>query len=250
MPRDKIRHEIIQKIKNHPKIQGMQLQSIRNAISDIHKENPGITMNAAAHEFARKKGFSVWRDLKLEDKESLQFIKKSIVTTFPTGKRRIQRKIKKPSNDLESPFISEAYSNADAYPHVYILENSLRTVIFDEFGRGKEWWEDQKIVPKGIQDYAKTIQEKEKKYPWIKNRGDHPIYYVGLLELFKIIESNWQRFKKTFNNDLEHLRSWMKESVPIRHLIAHNIKIRKNEKNRIQQNTEYICRLIKNSKKS
>jgi len=248
MIRDVIDLKILEKIRYNPKIKEMKLQSIRSAISNIHKNNHGITMNVAAYEFARRKGFSIYRYLKPEDKQSLKYLKQTDI--IKTSKTKISEKkyriLKKIEIDFENLFVFEAYTNAKAYQYIYILENSLRNVIFNEFGKCKEWWRDKKIVNKKIQDYAQRIEDAEKKYPWLKKRGDHPIYYVGLLELFKIIHRNGKRFEHMFK-DLEQLRAWIKETVPIRNMIAHNIKIRDLEIKRIESNTDYICRLIKDS---
>jgi len=251
MSRDKIDKKILDKILSSQKIKGMRLQSVRNAVSKIRKNNQGITMNAAASEFAKRKGFSVYRYLSDSDKSSLQHLKISSNTyQEPKNTVKRQRKVTEPKFDFETPFISDAYNNAKVYPYIYVLENSLRKVIFDHFGKGRDWWQNTKIVPKPIQEYAEKIKESEKKYPWVKSRGDHPIYFVGLFELFKIIETNWQNFKRIFNNDLEQLRSWIKESVPIRNLIAHNVPTRNKERIRIETNTDYICRMIEKSGKA
>ena len=83
----------------------------------------------------------------------------------------------------------------------------------------------------------------------MKDRGDHPIYYVGLFELFKIIERNWKdHFDKVFK-DLQQLQAWIKESVPIRNLVAHNIRTRDQERQLIKKNTDYICRIVEKWKK-
>ena len=244
MSRDIVNKKILDKIMSNPKIRGMLLQSVRNAISDIHKNNHGITMNAAASEFARRKEFNVYRYLSEADKSSLQHLKitdDGIREIVPA--KRKQRKVKELRVEFETQFASEAYNNANIYPYIYILENSLRTVIFNKFGTDIKWWQNETVVAKGIQDYSKRIQEAEKKYPWLKKRGEHPIFYVGLFELFKIVEKNWQQFRNIFK-DLEQLRAWIKECVPIRNLVAHNVKTRDKERKRIETNTDYICRMV------
>jgi hypothetical protein len=244
--RNILSHKIIEKIMGNPKIGKMKLQSVRDSISRIHKKNPGVSINGAAHIFAESKGISIYRYLKPEDVTSLQYKTQNILQ----NKQPISNKSKKKfisRTELESPYLSEAISNAESYPSAYVLENTLRSVIIEKFGKDKDWWHNSKIVLTGIQDYAKKIEEAEKKYPFMNPRENHPIYYVGLLELFKIIEMNWSTFKKTFR-DLEQLKAWIKESVPIRNMIAHNIKLKKLYKQRIEQNTDFICTLIKNSK--
>jgi hypothetical protein len=222
----------------------MKPQSVRNAISQIHKDNPGITMNAAAYEFAKRKKFSIYKHLTLEDKLSLRYLKSKPTKEIEISKPKCKIKITEAEPDFKSQFIKEANENAKIYPYIYILENSLRSIIFKKFGTTLDWWNDKRIVGEDIQEYSRRIQEAEKKYPWLKNRGDHPIYYVGLFELFKIIEKNWKSHFRDIFPDLELLRAWIKESVPIRNLVAHNVKTRPQEQQNIKIRTDYICRLI------
>lgn len=245
MSRDVISRKLFKKIVDHPRVKPMREQSVRDAISTIHKQNPGITMNAAAHLFAERKDFGVYRYLSHDDKLSLQHRRTPTPEEPKSVKPRARTvKVKEVKADFASPFISGANDNAKAYPYVYILENTLRDVIFEKFGKGSEWWNDPTIVKKDIQEYATRIREAETKYPWMKERGDHPMWYVGLLELFKIIEKHWKpHFREVFI-DLEQLRAWIKESVPIRNVIAHNIITRNQERDLIEKNTDYICRLV------
>lgn len=246
MPRDVLDQRIFRKITLSPKIGKMDQQSVRNAVSKIHIDNHGLTMNAAAAEFAKLKGIKVNRYLNADDRFSFQYLKHPQDTnTIPVqGGMKKTIKVTDIKPDFESEFTSEANDNANIYPHIFILENTLRNVIFEKFGKGLEWWNEPKVVKKDIQDYAARIKEAEKKYPWMKERGDHPIWYVGLLELFQIIDKNWKpHFEQVFK-DLDQLRAMIKESVPIRNYVAHNVKTRPMERQLIKKNTDYICRLV------
>lgn len=245
MTRDVLAERILRKILSHPRLRGMNPQSVRNAISKIHRDpsNYGVTMNAAAQEYARTKGFSVYKSLSPEDKKSLQFLK-SGTPAVPTREREFRRRKVDVKPSFGSLFVREANDNASTYFYVYILENELRGIIFDKLGRSQTWWTDEAKVSKEIQEYSARIEEAEKKYPWLKKRGDHPVYYVGLYELFKIIEKNWKIFRDVFR-DLELLRAWIKESVPIRNLIAHNVNTRPQERQNIKIRTDYIVTLVR-----
>lgn len=248
MSRDKIDKKLFEKIKYHPKMgENVNEAGIRNAICNIHKKNPGITMNASACEFAKSKNFSVFRYLSSADKASLANIR-SEIEVKQTHKVKLKQ-IKQPTVNSLGPFAQEAYVNANIYPYIYTLENNLRKVILDEFGTDIAWWQDSKIVINPVRDYQESIKAAEGKNPWLKQRGEHPVYYVGLNELFKIIEKNWSKFKPIFNNDLEQLRAWIKESIPIRNLVAHNVKTQSTEQHRMQAISTYIYNLIQNSKK-
>jgi len=223
----------------------MQPQSIRIAVSKIHMKNPGITMNAAAQLFAEKKHFSIQNLLSSEDKASLQNATRQAVPRPSKVAKQIRaQKRHAIEPDFQSPYVGEANANVDPYVRVYLLENGLRRVILDVYGpKDVTWWADPKRVPDTVRQYSERIQNAEKQYQWLKARGDHPIYYVGLGELFKIIENNWEPFKPVFHH-LEQLRAWVNESVPIRNLVAHNVATRKEERQNIVIRTDYIGRLI------
>lgn len=145
---------------------------------------------------------------------------------------------------LDQKLVQEAEKNMEIYPYVYVLENSLRKLILEKFANMNNWWQDKKIVKPDIQDYAQKIQNAEKKHKWVEKRGNHPIYYVGLEHLYKIIEVNFNpHFKGMF--DISNLRTWVNECVPIRNLVAHNIPTQKTERDNIKIRTNYICRSVK-----
>ena len=237
---------ILEKFSSHRKTRKMQTQSIRDAVSDIHKKNPGVTMNAAAQMFANKKGFSIYNLLSSEDKSSLRNARREEATPLQMTPNKAKPSRRRPVEpDFVSPFVREANNNSAPYVYVYLLENGLRQLILDSFGPNDvTWWADPMKVPDDVRQYSEKIQNAEKKYRWLKARGNHPIYYVGLGELFRIIENSWKRVFKQAFPDLEQLRGWMKESVPIRNIIAHNVATRQEERLNIKIRTDYVCRLI------
>lgn len=240
----KIFEKIVKKNKNN-----LKEQAIRGAISYIHRKQTGITVNAAAYLFAKKHNVSVWRYLKDRDIQSL----KSTLQTVNASQTRngfSQHDIKKSKYLPESEFSSEASKNANVYPYVYILENSLRKLILEKFDKQDNWWADKVLVSNDIRSYAEKVKGAESKYPWMPKRAKHPIYYIGLEQLFKIIIRNWGKYFKNVFSDLGDLRTWGRESVPIRHLIAHNIATRKLDKDNIKIKTDYVLNCIKNSRKN
>jgi hypothetical protein len=246
MARDVVAPRIYGIILSNPRVKSKYRheQSVKNAISQIHKQNYGVTMNASAYEFARRNGFSIWRSLKQEDKLSLRYLKSGGAEEEPASKGAGKMRMKDARPDFETPFIKEANDNARVYPYIYVLENSLRSAILERFGNGLDWWNNKRIVSDDVRDYAARIQQAERKYPWLKQRGSHPVYYVGLFELFRIIERNWKTHFDDVFPDLEQLRAWIKESVPIRNLVAHSVRTRLMERQNIVRNADYVCRLV------
>lgn len=247
MAREVVRPELFEHLLHHPNLKGLEEQSLRTAIYRIRKANPGVSMNAAAYEYARKKKVSVFRYLTPDDKQSLRFIREDTSESEASrGSSSKARRVSPPETDYSTPFASDAYINAQSYPYVFILENSLRWLISTKYLSIADWWKNPKYVSPDIQDYATKIQDAEKKYGWLRERGNHPIYYVSLNELYKIIERNWSTSFRDVFSDLGMLSAWIKECVPIRNQIAHNVKTRKQERDNLRIRTDYICRLIEN----
>lgn len=248
MVRTILNEEIISLFK---KKKGWTEQTIRDKVSQLKiKHCQKATQNAAAHILGLIEGIKVWGKLKQKDRDSLPSNVNEIVARYSKNSQRrgeskpkqapsFKRKINNSQDTLEK----DAYTNASIYSHIFLLENKLREVILKKFKSNNSWWSDTKIVKKDIQEYAERIQKAENKYKWVDARGNHPIYYVNLEHLFKIIEKNWNDFKKIFN-DLGHLRTWIAECIPVRNLIAHNIKTKKPERDDLIKSSRKICKLI------
>jgi hypothetical protein len=248
MPSNRLDPDLLERLAKHPKVRGkVSKAAIRSRLSEIRRDNPGVTLNAAAHVFAQRKGLSLFRNLEDEDKLSLRNMR----TSVPQGeakKREQKTKYHETYPSFGTEFVDDANKNASVYPFVYLLENSMRDIILRYFQDKPSWWNNPQFVHTDIQDYAAKIQQAEKKHAWLPNRGNHPIHYVGLDELYKIVERNWQMFKGVFR-DQGNLRTWMNESVPIRNLIAHNIPVQAQERTNIEIRAKYICTLIDKAKR-
>jgi len=240
--------KIWNKLITNPKIK-IGKQSVRNAISKIRSENPALTMNASAHVFAQKYGFSLMKQLKQEDRAALQHMRitpSAEMSPVYTRKKLPLRPNVQPV-EFESPHHKKAIQNSNGYVFSYILENTLRDTILEVYGNDTKWWMDPHIVKDDTRRYAEKIKEREANYPWVNERGNHPLYYVGLPELFGIIKHNWKDFKVRFKN-LNQLEAWMTDGVPIRNQIAHHIPIGKTELGDINRITTKIVRIVKRDK--
>jgi len=225
-------------------------QTIRDQISRFKiKECPNCTQNATAYILGQVRGVKVWGKLNKEDKESLPQNVSEIVDKYTKNSeesKKIPRKKKiKVGNiipNYESEFISAANSNSKAYPHIYVIENLLRKIILDRLGNNKNWWKTPPLK-KNIIDYASRIKSAESKHAWIKNRGNHPVYYVGLGELKDIICKFWETHFKWIG-DMEKFRVWVDELIPIRNMVAHNVKLDREEIHTTEQKSKWIITLI------
>jgi len=243
----RLNKKLFEFLKEHEKIK-ISPQAIRNAISKIRRDNPGLTLNAAAKVFADKKGISVMRYLSDDDRKSLRYLKEfDKPTEIKIKPQKVQ--VKTATTSYGRKFLKDANQNASIYPYAFILENSLRELILDIFRGENDWW--NKKVSSDIKDYAARIQQAEKKHDWLPKRGNHPIYYIGLNELFKIISKNYSNHFKHIFTDQGNLRTWINECVPIRNLLAHNVRLNPEERQNLIIRTKYICTMIEqNHKKS
>src|SRR3989344_2789509 len=156
------------------------------------------------------------------------------------------RKIRDIIKNYESEFLSEANKNIKAYVDIYVIENVLRKIIFETFGKEKKWWKED-FVSKDVFKHAEDIRLAESKHPWIKKRGDHPLYYVGLEELKKIITKHWENNFKWIGNK-EKFFPWIDELIPIRNMVAHNVSLEKEEIDMTGIKSKWLITLINNQK--
>ena len=92
MAKPKLDTRILNVLKEKTRGQ-IQEQSIRNALSRIRRNNPSLTLNAAAEVFAKKRGFSIARYLTDKDREALRDIRIEKVK-IPSAKTRRKIKLK------------------------------------------------------------------------------------------------------------------------------------------------------------
>lgn len=93
MRKTKLDQKILKKLVEITKGE-MTEHSIRNALSKIRRENPSLTLNAAAQVFARKRHSSVARWLKPNDRETLKTLKIERIKIPTTRTRRRKRIVK------------------------------------------------------------------------------------------------------------------------------------------------------------
>lgn len=149
-----------------------------------------------------------------------------IVQSTPTDVVRVLRVQNMP--DLNCPNLSEKVSTdarkmADVYYHLYLFENSLRQFISDTLGEkyGVEWWNTQ--LTDRIKNKAQNRMEKEDKNRWHSIRGAHPICYVDIDDLRKIIVKNQSDFEEKLpENPIEWFTQRINEIELSRNIIAHH----------------------------
>lgn len=206
-----------------------------------------ILTRAKNFEYVEKKEGKWVKAKQIKGYDLQRMVKSEEPPKFSDTKRKaIKNKVREISKNYESEFLTEANNNLRAYIDIYVIENIFRKIIFDSFGRDKNWWKIE-FVPKEVLDHADNVRIAESKHPWIKKRGDHPIYYIGLEELRKIISKNWAKHFKWIGEQQNFL-TWVDELIPIRNMVAHNVRLQKEEIDMTGIKSKWLINLINNKK--
>jgi hypothetical protein len=122
---------------------------------------------------------------------------------------------------------------SEVYPKMYLLENSIRSVINRVLTakHGKDWWDTQ--APSAVRKLVQGRKDKEDKIPWHGKRGAHEIYYSDFSDLQNIIEKNWVDFDPIIHKQ-QWIKQWLEELEPARNTLAHNNPVSDNEQKRIE----------------
>ena len=125
----------------------------------------------------------------------------------------------------------DAERMSNLYPKIYLLENSIRTVISRVMTtkHGSDWW--SKRVSTGVKNKVQGRREKEEKAPWHGSRGTHDIYYSDFADLKDILVKNWVDFDHIFPNQ-PWITVKLEELEPARNTLAHHNPVPAKEQTR------------------
>lgn len=200
---------------------GLQESSIKTRISEIRKRYP-VTLNAAAHLFAQRKGYTVLRYLSEKDRESLRSIEiEKIPFKIPTKqKKRIVRIVEyeTENNFLKAHIdeINKTYSNG-CYTACFVLmrkvlENLIVEILrkkypenkkehrqkYYDFARGRNY--DFNILLKNLRKSSndfetekklvERIYQKASEFKETANEMTHSLYHIATKK--EIDEKNFQ----------------------------------------------------------
>ncbi|CAG0973813.1 hypothetical protein METP3_01659 [Methanosarcinales archaeon] len=134
---------------------------------------------------------------------------------------------------LPSAIIQNAKTMAQAYMIIYCLENTLRLFIdnisIEKFG--SNYWNSLNI-PKELKDKVESRKKQEQKNLFHSLRGEKELFYLDMDDLGRVIEQNWEVFKKYLPN-LPFIRQRIIEITITRNFVAHNGTISEEDYNRI-----------------
>jgi len=193
----------------------------------------GFSDNIALYVIAAEEGIDVFSYLSPEEieeyREAVKIRPRVIERIAPSKPTQSVKVIKMPNYpDIKCPNLpekvfSDARKMSEVYYQLYLFENSLRYFIIEtlETKYGKNWWKSQ--VSTGIKENAESREKKEGKNRWYTKRGVHPIFYIDIDDLRKIITQNHSDFKNKLPEDeLKWLEIRIKEIKDLRNIVAHH----------------------------
>lgn len=173
------------------------------------------------------------------------------VSPSPATPRAIRGKMLKAKKnvgahpDFSDPYLPAAlYAGLDivsseAYPILFILENSLRAfigrVLSGKYSSG--WWLEvgKKKSTKDIAKKAADRKANESENWHHAKRGVHEVYYIDYSDLLTIIRTFDAEFSVYFKKGAEkNLPGKLQELTPTRNVVAHNNPITKNDLDRLR----------------
>ena len=146
---------------------------------------------------------------------------------------RIAPKLEVVNAMLPASVGADAARMADVYPKMYVLENSLRTVISRVLRsrHGKDWWAS--CAPTDVKNKVRDRKADEARRPWHGKRGSHEIYYSDFGDLRKLIIQNWSEFAGIFPSQ-PWITQKLEELEPPRNVVAHNNPLSEKDAKRIE----------------
>ena len=163
------------------------------------KKNYPMTSDDAAYVIAHKQGVILDRYLPTEKVNHVRGILQQIQPLATQEMSKTKRTTNKTPNSNRTVIISKEFRTTDPilpseklkeakdmaaiYPFLYILENSIRELIYRVMTQnyGQDWW-DQK-APQGLKEEVINRMADDKKDSWHQRRGARPIDYLDLKQL-------------------------------------------------------------------
>jgi hypothetical protein len=202
------------------------------------KEKYGpMTTDEAVYIIAHLEGLDLSRYLPLQSLERIrsmipretknrEFDREASPKAKPKQKKR--NKISYPL--VTSSFIHKVNAIAeDEFPKVFILENSIRSLIRLKLSAVQnDWW--PKLIPGQVLENVGRLLKKELKYPHREKRGKELLMYCNFDDLKKIIidETNFPHFQNVII-DSGWFRVKMEEVYMARNNLAHSILLSKDD---------------------
>lgn len=122
--------------------------------------------------------------------------------------------------------LEEAVAMSEAYPVLYVLENSIRTVVKGVMDAkfGPSWWDTELNSSAEAKDMKRRVEgrlKKEQQQSWHQRRGSHKIDYIDLGDLLVIAQSKRDVFFPVVLSDEKWFEALVSETSPSRNTLCH-----------------------------
>lgn len=224
----KVRLEILGRL-------GITRQALSHRAKRI-KENYGpMTTEEAVYVIAHIEGVDLSKFLPIA---TLDRVRSLVPKEIQPDKSQIhpQPRIKRQQQEsyplVTNAKIRMAYNlGSDVYPRLFVLENSIRSLITKRLSAlDTNWWDT--YVPSQVKNNVSRTINKEKRYPYREARGNHPISYANFSDLSTIILENQSVFQDVIL-DFEWFKVKMDEIYMVRNNLAHCVALSNDDVSRI-----------------
>lgn len=146
--------------------------------------------------------------------------------------------VKVPASSLSQKHVADAEKMANVYPLLYVFENSVREFVDGHLTKayGADWWDEAKLVPKGVRDNVEKVRNAESVNRAHTSRKARPIYYTMLGDLVSIVVS--EKGAKVFKRPMFPRPTWFPELVQsaevTRNIVAHMNPLQKRDIRRLE----------------
>lgn len=242
-----VRRELFDRLK-------ISRQALNQRAKRLKEKYGPMTTDEAVYVIAHIEGVDLGRYLPLETLDRVRALVPRDIKPQPTQAQITTRRVKpkKKLTAVSYPLTKETVIRSavsigeEAFPQVFVLENSMRALIEKTLSAGNpNWWTT--LIPMAVQRNVQRTMDKEKKYPYREKRGNKPLMYCNFADLKEIILANHAAFSHVIV-DLEWFKTKMDEVYMARNNLAHSILLSKDDISRIALFYRDWARLLESAK--
>lgn len=231
MVNSEIRESLLKKLK-------ISKQALSQRANRLKEKHGPMTTDEAVYIIAHMEGIDLSRQLPLTMLDRIRaLIPREVPPTPPVLKVSPTKKVikKRKSEQAKYPLVTKVLiqkariAGDDAFPRVFVLENSIRSLIkLKLLPIDKDWWPN--LIPKPVLESVERTLKKEKKFPYREKRGNEPLFYCNFDDLKKIIvdDNNYPYFQDVII-DVDWFKVKMQEVYMARNNLAHSVPLSKDD---------------------
>ncbi|HBB87603.1 MAG TPA: hypothetical protein DC047_08310 [Blastocatellia bacterium] len=210
-------------------------QALSRRAGKIKERYGPMTTDEATYVIAHMEGIDISRYLDLTTLDRIRaLVPRDLSQTLTARTKKARKKnFRTSSYPLVSPaMVSSAVAlGAEVFPELFVLENSIRTLIHKRLSTiSTDWW--QHLVPGDVIRNVRRTMTNEKRFTYREPRGTHELMYSNFADLKKIILSNQSHFADVIV-DFDWFKVKMEEIYMARNNVAHCVLLSRDDAARI-----------------